>query len=66
MATDDNSQKRDCRKANRMFLLKLSCAGLLLGFFLAHMGGTHDNENIVALSFAVLGIACLLPIVAKK
>ncbi len=67
MADNVNTEKgRDWCKKNRMFLLKLSCAGLLLGFFLAHLGGVNDNKTIVPLSFAVLGIACLLPIIAKK
>ena len=67
MTCEGNVKKRgDWRKKNRMFFLKLSCTGLLLGFFLAHLGGTNGNENIVAISFVVLGIACLLPIIAQK
>ena len=60
------SKKTGWRKRNRMRFLKTSSALFALGFPLAHYGGTQNNHGVLALSFAVIGLACLLPIVAEK
>jgi hypothetical protein len=65
--TDRTEGKRiSWRKANRMGMLELSCVGLLFGFVLSHIGGTRGSDGVIAISFIVLGVACVLPIIAKK
>ncbi len=59
-------KKPGWRKRNRMRFLKISSALFVLGFPLAHYGGTRDSGSILAISFAIIGLACLLPIIAEK
>jgi hypothetical protein len=47
-------------------MLSLSCAGFMLGFYLSYQGGFRENDALIAASFAVLGLSCVLALVAKK
>ena len=58
--------KQSWRKAQRGKILGASCVAFLLGSFLAYRGGVTGSEPLIAASFAILGLACLLPFVAKK
>lgn len=47
-------------------ILRLSCGGFVLGFFLSYQGGVRGNDALVMASLAVLGLSCALLIIAKK
>jgi hypothetical protein len=47
-------------------MMRISCAGFILGFYLSYMGGLGDNSPLVMASFAVLGLSCALLVITKK
>jgi hypothetical protein len=49
-----------------MALLRISCAGFILGLYLSYQGGIKANDTLVMASFAVLGLSCALLVIAKK
>ncbi|MDR1508829.1 MAG: hypothetical protein LBS53_04255 [Synergistaceae bacterium] len=49
-----------------MALLRISCAGFILGFYLSYQGGLTANGTLITASFAVLALSCALLIIAKK
>ena len=53
-------------KRNRMLLLKSSFVLLWIGFALAYVGSTRNNETLTMASFVALGLAGLLTLPAKK
>ncbi|MDR1021160.1 MAG: hypothetical protein LBL73_10415 [Synergistaceae bacterium] len=49
-----------------MARLRFSCAGFVLGLCLSYQGGVTANDALVVASFAVLGLSCVLLVIAKK
>jgi hypothetical protein len=37
-----------------------------IGFALAYLGGTKNNQQLIFLAFTVFCVACIIPLVTKK
>ena len=53
-------------KKYRMPLMNASFWLFWIGFPLAYIGGTKNDEILITLSYVAFGAACILPLLTKK
>lgn len=54
------------RKKYRPQLMNVSFVFFGIGFPLSYWGGTQNNLTLITLSFIIISLACIIPLVTKK